>query len=65
MLRLGRIRIGSIKIRMAGLQHREKSADAFLEDAIVRGSQARRLLIDLSTPVCVIDLSDIEMVLKH
>ena len=36
MLRPSRIHIGSIKIRMAGFQHREKSADAFLEDAFVR-----------------------------
>ena len=49
MLRPSRIHIGSIKIRMAGFQHREKSADAFLEDAFVRGSQGGRLLIDLRT----------------
>ena len=65
MLRPGRIHIGSIKIRMAGFQLREKSADAFLEDAIVRGCQGGRLLIDFSTPFPVIDISDIEMVLEH
>ncbi len=65
MLRPSRIHIGSIKIRMAGFQLREKSADAFLEDAFVRGSQGGRLLIDFSTPFPVIDVSDIEMVLEN
>jgi hypothetical protein len=65
MLRPGRIHIGSIKIRMAGLQLREKSADAFLEHAIVRGCQSSGLRIDFSGPLRVIDISDIEMVLEH
>jgi len=64
MLRLGRIYIGSIKGRMAGFQLREKSADAFLEDAIFRGCQGGRLLIDFSTPLRIIDISDIEVVPK-
>jgi len=50
---------------MAGPQLREKSADAFLEDAIVRGCQGGRLLIDFSAPLCIIDVPDIEVVLKH
>ena len=65
MLRPSRIHIGSIKIRMAGFQLREKSADTLLEDAFVRGSQGGRLLIDFSTPFSVIDVSDIEMVLEN
>jgi hypothetical protein len=65
MLRPRRIHIVSIKIRMAGFQLREKSADAFLEDAFVRGSQGGGLLIDFSTPFPVIDISDIEMVLEN
>jgi hypothetical protein len=50
---------------MAGFQLREKSADAFLEGAIVRGSQGGGLLIDFSAPFPVIDTSGIEMVLEH
>jgi hypothetical protein len=65
MLRPSRIHIGSIEIRMAGFQLHEKSADAFLEDAFVRGSQGGGLLIDFSTPFPVIDLSCIEMVLEN
>ena len=65
MLRLGRIHIGSIKSCMAGFQLREKSANALLEDAVTCGRQGGRLLIDFFTPRCVIDISDIEMVIKH
>ena len=65
MLRPGRIHIGSIKIRMAGFQFREKSADAFLEDALVRSYQGGRLVIDFSTPLRVIDIADIEVVLEY
>jgi len=50
---------------MAGFQLREKSADTVLEDAIVCGGQLRRLLIDFSTPLNVIDIADIEVVLEH
>ena len=65
MLRAARVQIGSIKSRMAGLQLREKSADAFLEDAVVRSYQGGGLMIDFSTPLRVIDIADIEVVLKH
>jgi hypothetical protein len=50
---------------MAGFQLRKKSADAFLEDALVRGRQGGGLLSDFSTPFPVIDISDIEMVLEN
>jgi len=50
---------------MAGFKFHEKSADAFLEGAVVRGYQSGRLLIDFSTPLRVIDIADIEVVLKH
>jgi hypothetical protein len=50
---------------MAGFQLPQKRSDTFFEDAIVRGCQLRRLLIDFSTPLRVIDIADIEMVLKH
>jgi len=65
MLGPGRIQIGSIKICMAGFKFHEKSTNAFLEGVVVRGYQGGRLLIDFSTPLRVIDIADIEVVLKH
>jgi hypothetical protein len=50
---------------MAGFKFPEKSVDAFLEGAFVRGYQGGRLLIDSSTPICVIDIAEIEVVLTH
>src|SRR5882724_10093883 len=65
MLRAAGVQIGSIKSRMAGFQLREKRADAFLEDSAVRSYQGGRLMIDFSAPLRVIDIADIEVVLKH
>jgi hypothetical protein len=50
---------------MAGFQLCEKSADAFLEDALVCCRQGGGLLIDFAAPFPVIDISDIEVVLEN
>jgi len=60
-----RIYSGGIEIRMAGFKLGEKSADAFLEDALVGSYQGDRLVIDFSTPLRVIDIADIEVVLEY
>ena len=65
MLRLSRIRVDSVEISMAGFQLREKTADAFREDVLVRGSQGGGSLVDFSAPFTIIHFTDIEMVLEN